>query len=73
MAAQKKRKTRGGHGGGLFGVIEEVFAPSRHEAAIELDRQAILPIPTHSPDRDFHEEDAASARFAGKITLDIPD
>jgi hypothetical protein len=72
MAEQRKRKIRGGHGGGLFGVIEEVFAPTRHEAVIELERQAVLPVPAHSPDRDFHDEDAASARFAGKITLDVP-
>jgi hypothetical protein len=71
MAEAKKRKIRGGHGGGLFGVIEEVFAPTRHEAAIELDRQAILPVPAPSPDRDFHDEDASTARFAGKITLDM--
>ena len=72
MAEPKKRKIRSGHGGGLFGVIEEVFAPTRHEAVIELESQAVLPVPAHSPDRDFHDEDVASARFAGKITLDVP-
>jgi hypothetical protein len=72
MAEPKKRKIRGGHGGGLFGVIEEVFAPTRHEAVIELERQTVLPVPAHSPDHDFHDEDAASARFAGKIRLDLP-
>jgi hypothetical protein len=41
-----KDKPRGSGGGsGLIGIGDEVFAPSRHEAAIELDRQTILPAP----------------------------
>jgi hypothetical protein len=29
----------------MMGIGDEVFAPSRHEAAIELDRQTVLPAP----------------------------
>ena len=29
----------------LMGIGDEVFAPSRHEAAVELDRQTVLPAP----------------------------
>lgn len=34
---------RGGSGGGLVGIGDEVFNPTRHEAALELDRQTSLP------------------------------
>lgn len=36
---------RGGSGGGLVGIGDEVFNPTRHEAALELDRQTTLPAP----------------------------
>ena len=36
---------RGGSGGGLVGIGDEVFNPTRHEAALELDRQTSLPAP----------------------------
>ncbi len=36
---------RGGSGGGLVGIGDEVFNPTRHEASIELDRQTTLPAP----------------------------
>ncbi len=36
---------RGGGGGGLVGIGDEVFNPSRHEAQLELDRQTTLPAP----------------------------
>jgi hypothetical protein len=34
-----------GNGSGMMGIGDEVFAPSRHEAAMEMDRQTILPAP----------------------------
>jgi hypothetical protein len=41
-----KNKTKSsGNGSGLMGIGDEVFAPARHEAAMELDRQTILPAP----------------------------
>lgn len=34
-----------GRGSGILAIGDEVFAPRRHEAAIELDRQTLLPAP----------------------------
>lgn len=39
-----KSKTSGTHGG-VMGIGDEVFNPSRYEAQIELDRQTVLPAP----------------------------
>jgi hypothetical protein len=48
-----KSRTSGG-GGGIAGIGDEVFNPTRHEAQIELDRQTILPAPAPLPgDDDF--------------------
>jgi hypothetical protein len=44
LSGKDKPRSSGG-GSGLIGIGDEVFAPSRHEAAIELDRQTILPAP----------------------------
>jgi hypothetical protein len=39
-------KRRGsGRGSGILSNGDEVFAPTRHEAAMELDRQNLLPAP----------------------------
>ncbi len=38
-----KSKTSGS--GGVMGIGDEVFHPTRHEAQIELDRQTVLPAP----------------------------
>jgi len=40
---------RGGTGAGLVGIGDEVFNPTRHEAALELDRQTSLPAPAPIP------------------------
>lgn len=40
-----KSKTSGSAGGGVMGVGDEVFNPSRYEAQVELDRQTVLPAP----------------------------
>ena len=40
-----KEKKHSGGGSGIMGIGDEVFAPARHEAAMELDRQTILPAP----------------------------
>lgn len=39
------KNRRPGGGGSVLSIGDEVFAPSRHEAAIELDRQTSLPAP----------------------------
>ena len=41
----KSKSRSAGNGAGLIGIGDEVFAPARHEAAMELDRQTILPAP----------------------------
>lgn len=39
------KSRRGGPGGGIMQIGDEVFAPTRYEAQVELDRQTILPAP----------------------------
>lgn len=59
-----KRRTSGTHGG-VMGIGDEVFHPTRHEAQIELDRQTMLPAPAPLPgDGDLGIED-------GKIRIDL--
>jgi len=41
----KSKAQSSGNGAGLIGIGDEIFAPARHEAAMELDRQTILPAP----------------------------
>jgi hypothetical protein len=46
--SDKSRKTEGGSGSsgpGLLGIGDEVFAPRRYEAQVELDRQSRMPAP----------------------------
>nr|WP_236778920.1 hypothetical protein [Agromyces seonyuensis] len=50
--SDKRKSTGGGSGSGVFGALDEVFAPARHEAQAELDRQAILPAPAPLPGDD---------------------
>ena len=72
-------KTKRGSGGGVMMIGDEVFAPRKHEAAVELDRQSRLPAPAPSPgDGDKGIAFAADAaddddpdRFRGRIRLDI--
>jgi len=42
-------KTRTGKPGGVLGMGDEVFNPTRFEAQLELDRQTILPAPAPVP------------------------
>jgi len=59
---------RTGGGSGLVGIGDEVFAPSRHEAAIELDRQTILPAPAPlAGDRG----DTGDGVYDGRITIEL--
>ncbi|HXD61827.1 MAG TPA: hypothetical protein VN619_07880 [Lacisediminihabitans sp.] len=53
------------HGGGLMGIGDEVFAPARHEAALELDRQASLPAPAPLAG------DGDKGIFNGKVVIDV--
>jgi hypothetical protein len=58
---------RGGAGAGIMGGVDEIFAPTRHEAQQELDRQSSLPAPAPVPgdgDKDIFKSD-------GKIRIDL--
>jgi hypothetical protein len=58
---------RGGAGAGIMGGVDEVFAPTRHEAQQELDRQSSLPAPAPVPgdgDKDIFKS-------GGKIRIDL--
>lgn len=55
---------RGG-GGGMAGIGDEVFHPTRHEAQVEMDRQSILPAPAPlAGDDDF-------GIYDGKLKIDL--
>ncbi|GAA3879262.1 hypothetical protein GCM10022381_21980 [Leifsonia kafniensis] len=59
------KNTRAGGGGSLLTIGDEVFAPSRHEAAIEIDRQSSLPAPAPvAGDRDL-------GIYDGRIRIDL--
>ncbi len=66
---------RGGSGGGLVGIGDEIFNSSRHEAALELDRQTALPAPAPIPgDGDLgvlktERDPDADDRYRGSIRL----
>ena len=75
---------RGGGGGSVLMIGDEVFAPRKHEAQVELDRQSRLPVPAPVPgDGDkgiaFADEQSddpaksipAADRFRGTIRLDV--
>jgi hypothetical protein len=70
---------RGGGAGGVMMIGDEVFAPRKHEAQVELDRQSRLPAPAPLPgDGDkgiaFAADDADDDdpdRFRGRIRLDV--
>ncbi len=61
-----KSKTSGSHGG-VMGIGDEVFHPTRHEAQLELDRQTSLPAPAPvagDGDKDIYQ---------GNVTIDLSD
>jgi len=63
-----------GHGTGksagnasMMGIGDEVFAPSRHEAAIEMDRQTVLPAPAPVAG------DGDKGVYDGQVRIDLSD
>ncbi|MES2095054.1 MAG: hypothetical protein V4531_14780 [Actinomycetota bacterium] len=68
-----KTKTRSsGNGAGLMGIGDEIFAPARHEAALELDRQTILPAPAPLAGDPVRPEQEAGI-YRGRVTIDLDD
>jgi hypothetical protein len=60
-----KTKKSGSSGGGFLGVVDEVFAPSRHEAALERDRQTVMPAPAPVAG------DGDKGIYSGRVTIAI--
>lgn len=60
-----KGKARSAGNASLMGIGDEVFAPSRHEAAIELDRQTVLPAPAPVPG------DGDKGVYDGQVRIDL--
>jgi hypothetical protein len=63
--SDKSRKTSGGSSS-IVGIGDEVFAPTRHEAQIELDRQSQLPAPAPVPG-----DGGEAGIFDGKIVIRV--
>jgi len=64
-------KNRSGSRGGVMGLGDEIFNPTRHEAQIELDRQTVLPAPAPLPG-DPGEVDSGVYRGQVHINLNEP-
>lgn len=61
------KSTRGGgSGGGAVGMLDEVFAPTRHETQAEFERQARLPREAPTPARDDRD------LLSGTVLIRVP-
>ncbi len=58
-------KSRASGGGGIAGIGDEVFHPTRHEAQIEMDRQSVLPAPAPLPG------DGDKGIYDGQVKIDL--
>lgn len=58
---------KGGNVGGMMTMVDEVFAPTKHEAAIEADRLTRMPAPAPIAG------DGDKGIFGGRITIEVPD
>ncbi|MFC6356508.1 hypothetical protein [Luethyella okanaganae] len=66
------KNRRGGSSGALVHIGDEVFAPSRHEAAIELDRQTVLPAPAPlAGDKGIAGPAEPGSKYDGRIRIDV--
>ena len=64
--SNKAKRGSGTMSGAIGGSFDEVFAPARHEAQQELDRQSFLPAPAPLPG-----DGEKGVWEAGKITIDV--
>jgi hypothetical protein len=60
------KSTRGGGSSGAVGMLDEVFAPTRHETRTEFERQARLPREAPTPARDDHD------LLSGTVLIRVP-
>lgn len=58
---------KAGNLGGMMTMVDEVFAPTKHEAAIEADRVSRLPAPAPLAG------DGDKGIFGGRITIEVPE
>ncbi|HEY9477277.1 MAG TPA: hypothetical protein VIQ26_02485 [Microbacteriaceae bacterium] len=61
-----------GRGSGIMSIGDEVFAPTRHEAAIEVNRQILLPAPAPlagDPDKGIYRGAVVIDLAAGGTSL----
>ena len=65
----RSKSRSAGNGAGLMGIGDEIFAPARHEAAIEMDRQTILPAPAPIAGDPVPSQQAGIYR--GRVTIDL--
>lgn len=74
LSDKTKTKTSGSSGS-LAHIGDEVFAPTRYEAAVELDRQTVLPAPAPvagDGDKGIAASGHASGKkYDGTIRLDV--
>lgn len=64
--SDKSRGKGSGSSSSIVGIGDEVFAPTRHEAQIERDRQSMLPAPAPVPG-DRGEQSI----FDGKVVIHV--
>ncbi len=51
--------------GGAFGGIDEVFHPTKHEAQLIIEREAVLPAPAPTPG------DGDKGVYDGRVRIDL--
>jgi len=66
----KTKSRSAGNGAGMMGIGDEIFAPARHEAAIEMDRQTILPAPAPLAGDPMRPSQEAGI-YRGRVTIDL--
>lgn len=59
------RHRSSGSFGGLMASLDAVFAPTKHEAAMECAREAVLPAPAPIPG------DGDKGVFGGRVVIDL--
>ena len=59
------KNVNSGPRGGVMGIGDEVFNPTRHEAQVELDRQTVLPAPAPVPG------DGDKGVYGGRVEIDL--
>ncbi|PCN49678.1 hypothetical protein Csp2054_01690 [Curtobacterium sp. 'Ferrero'] len=60
------KATRSGGSGGVVSMMDEVFAPTRHESQAEYERQARLPREAPTPSDDDHD------LLSGTVLIKVP-